>query len=293
VTTPATVALSGTGGLTGAVSLQPALVNFPTTGVGTTSSPVSVTVSNLSNTVALANLTLAASAGFAMASNTCGASLTPGTSCIVGIVFAPTSAGAQTGSLAITSSVLEAAPSVALSGVGFDFTASAGGSASKTVASGQTATYTLNLAPSSGTAATFTFQCGTLPLYAGCVFNPPSESIPANATGTESVQVTTSQAKAMVVRPLDLSGWRSFSFACGLLMIPLASRKRRRMLMLALLLAFVVCGASSCASSGGGSGGGPGPTPTGSNTAAGTYSIPVTVSSNGVQHVVTLTLVVD
>jgi len=294
MTTPATVALSGTGGLTGAVLLQPALVNFPMTGVGTTSSAVSVTVTNQSSTVALANLVVSASSGFKLASNTCGASLAPGANCAAGIDFAPTTAGAQTGTLTVRSSVLMAAASAPLSGVGFDFTVSAGGSASKTVASGQAANYTLNLAPSAGSAATFTFQCGTLPLYAGCVFNPASETIAANATGTETVQVTTSQTKAMVVRPSGLGGWRNLPFACVMLLIPLANRKRCRMLMLSLLLGFVVCGASSCASSGGGSGGNtPAPTQAANNTPAGTYSIPVTITSNGVEHSVTLTLVVD
>jgi hypothetical protein len=293
--TAATVALSGTGGLTGAVAFQPALAGFPTTGVGTTSSQVTVTVTNSSATVALTNMVLMASSGFTLASNTCGATLATGASCTVGVAFAPTAAGAQTGSVSLTSSALTATASVALSEVGFDFTASALGSASKTVASGQTATYTLNLVPSAGGGvATFTFQCGTLPLYAACVFNPASESIAADTTGTESVQVTTTQNKAMMVRPSSPGQWLTWPLTCGLLMIPLAFKKRRGMLLLILLLGLVVCGASSYSSSGGGSGGNtPPPSPTASNTPAGTYSIPVTITSYGVQHVVTLTLVVD
>ncbi len=299
--TAATVALSGTGGLTGAVQLLPAQVNFPVTGVGTTSTAVTVTVTNSSGAVALAELALTVSSGFKLAASTCGTSLAAGASCSVGVEFAPASAGAQTGSLSLASSVLTAVATVPLTGTGFDFTAATTGTSSQAVASGQTATFTLTLSPSSGSAATFTFQCGTLPLYAGCVFNPASETVPANTTGTETVQVTTSQAKAALTRPLmrpsTLGGWGgAVTLACGLLVLPLAGRRRRSGWMLVLLLALLVSGVSSCASSGGGGGGGGGGTnpPSGTNnTPAGTYSIPVTITSNGVQHSVSLSLVVD
>jgi len=59
----------------------------------------------------------------------------------------------------------------------------------------------------------------------------------------------------------------------------------------------VVGGVASCASSGGGTGGGgggSGGTGGGSGlTPDGTYSIPVTVTSNGVSHSATVTLTVD
>lgn len=250
--------------------------------------------------MALADLALTVSSGFKLAASTCGTSLAAGASCSVGVEFAPTGAGAQTGNLSLASSVLTAVATAPLSGTGFDFTAATTGTSSQTVASGQTATFTLTLSPSSGSAATFTFQCGTLPSYAGCVFNPASETVPANTTGTETVQVTTSQAKAALTRPLKrpsaLGGWGAVTLACGLLVLPLAGRRRRSGWMLVLLLALLVSGISSCASSGGGGGGGGGGTnpPSGTNnTAAGTYSIPVTITSNGVQHSVSLSLVVD
>jgi hypothetical protein len=51
-------------------------------------------------------------------------------------------------------------------------------------------------------------------------------------------------------------------------------------------------GVSSCTSSGGGSGGSGGSS-TSSSTPAGTYTIPVTAASNGVQHSLSVTLTVD
>jgi hypothetical protein len=53
-----------------------------------------------------------------------------------------------------------------------------------------------------------------------------------------------------------------------------------------------VGGVGSCAESGGGTGGDPGDG-SGAITPVGTYSIPVTVTSTGVSHNITLTLTVD
>ena len=292
VTTPATVALSGIGGLTGAVQMTPASVNFPTTGVGATSTGVTVTISNSSAAVALDNLQLSVPAGFQLVNPTCAASLAAGASCTVGITFTPTAPGPQTGNLTLTSSVLAAPATVPLSGTGFDFQVSASGSSSVTVASGQSATYSLTLTPSAGSAATFTFQCGTLPSYAACVFNPSTAGAAANATATGGLQITTSQATAASLERRSMGGWQALPMAFALALWPALWRRRRRIFLTGLLALLFVAGVSGCSSSGGGGGGSP-PPPVAHTTPAGTYSIPVTVTSNGVRHSVALTLVVD
>lgn len=291
--TPFVVALSGTGGLAGVLKLQPALVDFPTTGVGAASSPIAVTLTNTSTTAALADLALTTSAGFQLASSTCGTSLAAGANCTASVVFAPTKTGAQSGALTIASSDLLAAATVPLSGMGFDFTMVVIGATTQTVAAGQTANFTLMLTPSPDVAATFTFACGSLPTYAACLFNPSSNAVAANATGTQIVQITTTQSVARnVATPLG-NPWSMVSLACGVLLLPLAARKRCNLLMLILVLALAVAGMSSCAGSGGG-GGGTAPTnPTSHNVAPGTYPVVLTAKANGVQHTVPLTLVVD
>ncbi len=293
VSTPATVALSGTGGLTGAVQITPAQVSFPTTGVGSTSSPSTLTISNSSSAVALADLNLSVSTGFKMGNNTCGTSIAPGAGCTVDVSFTPATTGPQNGALTLASSVLAATVAVPLSGMGFDFQAASSGSSSQTVASGQTASYTLTLAPSTGSSATFSLQCGKLPSYAGCTFNPSSPAVAAGATGTVTLQITTSQSSSEAIRQGGVGRWQEIPAVLALLMWPLA-RRRGRGLFLALvvvLLAFAA-GLTACSSSGGG-GGGITPPPATHTTPAGTYSIPVTISADGVQHNVTLTLVVD
>lgn len=290
--TPATVALSGIGGLTGAVQVTPSLVNFPTTGVGSRSSPVAVTIANSSAAVELDNLHVFTSAGFQLGNTTCEASLQAGAGCTVAVLFAPTAAGAQSGTLTLTSDELAANVTVPLSGMGFDFGATASGAASQTVSSGQTANYTLSVSNTSGASGTFSMQCGTLPSYATCVFNPSSATVAANGTGTVSLQITTSQASSAAT-PAGMGGWGAMLPLLAVVFLPLAVRRRRGVLMVvAGFVAISVAGFTACSSSGGG-GGSSAPPPVTHTTPAGTYTIPVTVSSIGVQHTVTVTLVVD
>jgi hypothetical protein len=288
----ATVALSGTGGTPGSVQASPSLIDFSQTGVGQLSSPVTVTLTNPSATSSLTNFAVAVTAGFKLVNNACPSTLAAGASCTVGVEFVPAGAGAASGSLTAGSSALATGVSVPLAGMGFDFSVAISGSSSQTISSGQTANYTLVITPLNGSSGSFTLARGSLPSYSTCTFNPTSESIPANTTGNEQVEIATGQptSSAHLVRP---SAWPVLSLACGLVLVPFAFRRRRRALLLVALLALMAGGVSSCTSSGiisGSSGGhstGVGVTP------AGTYSIPITVTSNGVQHQVTLTLTVD
>ena len=291
--TPATVALSGIGGLTGAVQITPSQVNFPTTGVGSTSSPITVTMANSSAAVELEDLKLAVSAGFKLANSTCPAGLAAGASCTVDVAFAPSSAGEQSGTLTLTSSVLAAAATVPLTGMGFDFQAATSGSSTQTVSSGQTATYLFTLTPSPASPATFTLKCGTLPSYAACSFSPSSVTVAADSTGAPTLHITTSQSSSSALRPAFLGGWQPLSPIFAIVLLPLAWRGRRRLILPVLgTVLMAAAGMTACSSSGGGSGGTP-PPPVTHTTPAGTYSIPVTISASGVQHTVTLTLVVD
>jgi hypothetical protein len=174
--------------------------------------------------------------------------------------------------------------------MGFDFSAALSGSSSLTIASGQSAGYKLMITPLLGSQGTFTFQCGSLPSHSSCTFNPTSKDISANTSDNEEVDIATGlSTSARFARP---STWPALPLACGLVLVPFALMRRREALMLVVLLAILAGGVSSCTSSSvdrssNPNGGSSGITP------AGTYSIPVTVTSNGVQHQVTLTLIVD
>jgi hypothetical protein len=291
----ANVTLSGTGALAAAVHMTPATINFPVTGAGQTSSATTVTVTNTGVADALTDLMLTAPAGFVLVNNACMASLAPGVSCTVGVEFAPTAAGEQTGDLTVSSSALPAAATAALNGMGFDFTVTFLGSSMQSVASGQTALYTLVLTPLSGSAGAFSFACGSLPADAICTFNPTAEMLSSGVTGNVTVQVSTGSATS-TSRLIGPGAWSVVPVLCGLVLLPLGWKRRGEFLhgMLPLMvLGILAAGALSCAKSGGGTGGGSGSDGGAGSTPAGTYSVTVTVTSTGVSHSVPLTLTVD
>jgi hypothetical protein len=288
VATPATVLLSGTGAAGAAIQVAPTTIVFATTAPNSISSTTTVTVTNTGISASLSNLALAVTAGFQIVSNSCPAALGPGLSCTAGVEFAPTSAGAQTGTLTVTSSAVATGASVPLSGMSLDFTLTVIGSPSQTVAAGQTADYALSITPLNGSGGTFTFACGTLPANTLCLFNPATETLNGVA-GNVTAGISTTAATGHLMEP---ALWRILPLACGLILLPFGWRRRRKALLLVALLAILAGGVSSCASSGGGSGGSGGQGGSG-GTPAGTYSIPVTAAASGVQHSVTLTLTVD
>jgi hypothetical protein len=291
LSTAANVTLGGTGAVASGLTVTPANITFATTGVGLMSSATTVMVTNIGAVTALSNLTLEVPAGFELVNNTCATSLGPGSSCTAGVEFAPTAAGALTGSLTVTSSTLAGAVSVPLAGEGFDFMVSVSGAGTQSVAAGQSASYTLVLTPLQGSSGTFSLACGALPSNVLCAFNPTTETLNSGATGNVAVTVSTgsSAAAARVGRP---SLWGVFPLVCGVALLPMGWKRRRRMLAMSVLLAILMSGVVSCTGSGGGTGGG-GAGGGASLTPAGTYSIPVTVTSTGVSHSATVTLTVD
>jgi hypothetical protein len=185
---------------------------------------------------------------------------------------------------------------VALSGTGVDFTVNALGAITQTVSAGQTANFNLTIAPLGGVQAVYLLQCGILPSHTLCTCNPASEAISGTATGTAAVQLSTGQLTAAELnrdrRPHASGVLPWLPVVCAGFFLPWTVRRGRKTLLLAAFLAIVLGGVASCVSSGGGTGGvggvaGSNPTP------PGTYSVPVTVSSNGISHSITLTLIVD
>jgi hypothetical protein len=291
LTSSASVLLNGKGGVPGSVTFQPSSLTFAQTGVGLSSGVSTVTITNSDSVTSLSNFTItpAPAAEFKLATTTCGATLAAGASCTVGVTFTPSSAGVRSGTLAVSDSLLTAGSTMALAGKGFDFTVALSGSSSQTIANGQIAYFKLVITPLNGSTGTFTLDCGSLPSYSSCTFNPTSESIPANTTGNEEVEIATGQStpSAHLARPF---AWPILPLACGGLLLPLALWRRRKALLLVALLAILTGGVSSCAGSSIGQPSKPSGTGT---TPAGSYTIPVTVTSNGISHQVTLTLIVD
>ena len=233
---------------------------------------------------------------FQLASTTCTSSLAVGASCAAQIAFSPSSAGLQTGSLTVSSSTLATSAQVSLSGMGFDFSVSPAGQSSRTVSSGQTASFTITLATMSGSSGTFSFACSSLPSNSACSFNPTSVVIAANATGSATVQIATGHASTSAQNGDHIPGTSSSRIlfvALALFAFPFAFSRKRHKLFWVVTIFLSSLGMMSCAGAGGGGGGAPPPSSANTNTPPGTYSVVVTATANGLSHKVTLTLTVD
>jgi hypothetical protein len=296
------VPLNGSGQLASALATNPSQLTFPVVAAGQSSAAQPVTVTNSSG-YSISGVSLAAAAPFSVTQNTCFGNLAAGANCTASVVFQPSVGGSASGMLTISSSAVAAPATVALSGVGFDFSVVFSGPASQTIARGQQANYTLVLTPV-GSGGSFTFACGTLPTNALCLFNPATETLGTGVEGNVLVQISTSSGTtARLERPdankpgVERAGRRGFSgalpLACGLFLLPLALRRCRRIFLLAVLAVFLAGGVISCTSSGGGSSGSTSGQGGSGGTPAGTYTIPVTVTSTGMTHSVNLTLTVD
>jgi len=116
---PQTIALSGSGYVTNAMFI-PSIITFANTAVGANSSPQPVTVTN-TGSVAMTVSAVTVTGGFAQ-TNTCSSIPASGT-CTISVTFAPTTAGAQTGTLTINDNAQGNPHTVSLSGTGLAGTA--------------------------------------------------------------------------------------------------------------------------------------------------------------------------
>ena len=92
-------------------------LSFGNVTVGTTSPAKTVTLVNSQN-LTLTFMSITSSAGFGLASNTCGASIAAGAKCTVGVTFSPTASGSIAGTLTFTDSAANSPQVVKLSGTG-------------------------------------------------------------------------------------------------------------------------------------------------------------------------------
>jgi hypothetical protein len=129
---------AGCGGAGGpAVSLSATALNFKKVPIGQTSSPQTVTLTNVGS--ATLNISsIAASGDFNISSNTCGATVTAGANCAVSVTFKPTKKGARKGTLSFNDNAPNTPQTVALSGTGQSITVSPSSLNFGTVAVGTT-----------------------------------------------------------------------------------------------------------------------------------------------------------
>jgi len=303
VGSPQTVFLAGSSPGPGS-SLSPSSVTFTSQYVGTSGLPQPVTLTN-AGTAALTITNVATSPSDFGALNTCGGSLAAGASCTIGVFFNPTVGGARTGTLTITDNAAGSPQTVTLKGSGEDFSVNPGSAASATVSAGQTANYSIAVAPAGGFAASVALSCSGGPAGSTCAVSPSTIALSGAAAQTGMVTVTTTAAHGWVL-PFE-GGWpkdtryrqtpRLLALATTFLLMVVASlfwRRQQRLLLvrMAAFAALVTLGLTltSCGGGLGSSGGG-------TNPQAGTYTINVTgnftTGSTTLTRAAKLTLVVQ
>ncbi len=229
----ATDTLSGTGVLPGSLSAAPSTLSYAPTVVGGQSASQPATISNPGGVSVAIGAPQLSSADYAITGNSCGASLTPGTSCIVTVAFTPATTGSLAATLTVASSDGSGAVArVSLNGSGLApaqllFTPTSlafGGQDLRTTSSSKTLTLTntggvatsLSMPVLAGAYAITANNCGsTLPAGGSCTiavqFAPTSAGSQngsltvASATGTPAATALLSgRGLALVVTPTSV-----------------------------------------------------------------------------------------
>jgi hypothetical protein len=300
---PEMISLSGSGPPpSGVVSLSPSTVSFSAQYVGTSGLPQTVTVTNTGNATLTITGVAASPADFGVLSN-CSNPVAVNSSCTIGVFFDPTVGGTRTGTLTITDNAGNSTQTVTLTGSGSDFSMAPSSAASATVTAGQTANYSIAVAPAGGFAQSVALSCSGGPAGSTCAVSPSTIALSGAAAQTATVTVTT-VARGWVL-PFE-SGWpRSPIYRqtpmilvwTGLFLLMVVAsllRRREQSLVWTRVVAFaaLVTLGMTLTSCGGSSGGGGG-----TNPQAGMYSVTVTGNftsgSTTLTHAAKLTLVVQ
>jgi hypothetical protein len=299
---PQQISLAGTS-ISAALSLSPTSVSFPSQFVGTSGLPQTLTVTNTGSVTLAITAVTSSVADFGVLSN-CTNPVAPGSNCTVGVFFSPTAGGTRTGTLKITDNAGNSPQTVTLTGSGLDFSMTPGAAASATVTPGQTASYSIAVAPAGGFAASVALSCSGGPAGSACAVSPSTIAMSGAAAQTAMVTVTTAANGWLL--PFR-GGWPRgaryrqtpmiLTLAAIFLLMVVASQFLRREQNLVWIrvvgFAALVTLGLTLTSCGGGSGSGGG----GTNPQAGTYTVTVTGNftsgSTTLTHATKLTLVVQ
>jgi ASPM-SPD-2-Hydin domain-containing protein/galactose oxidase-like protein len=297
---PETISLSGT--TAPSVSIAPSTVTFSSQYVGTSGLPQTVTVTNTGTASVTVTAVTASPSDFGVLSN-CTNVVAAGANCTIGVFFDPTAGGTRTGTLSITDNAAGSPQTITLTASGEDFSMTPGSASSATVTPGQSASYSIAIAPAGGFAQTVALSCSGGPAQSTCTVSPNSIALGGKSATTAMVTVTTMASAQGPVLPRG-TGWpmqhRQTPLILALIwmsllmaaLLSLSRREQRFRWAPQFALAVLVCLGMTLTSCGGGSGGGGGSSPQ-----AGTYTVTVTGNfssgSTTLTHAAKVTLIVQ
>jgi len=181
---PLTIGLSGTG-VAGQpqLSINPGSVNFGNVQVSSTSSPQTITLTNTGNATLTISAASASGSGFSMSGLAIPTNINAGQSASFTASFAPTTAGAASGNISITSNAPGSPASIALSGTGTQPQLSANPSSASfgNVVTGNNNSQTISL--TNGGTATLTISQANV---SGAGFSITGLSLPATISAGKS-----------------------------------------------------------------------------------------------------------
>lgn len=218
--------------------------------------------------------------------------LQPGATCTLSVVFKPTAAGAQNGTLVVSDNAPGGSQTLPLSGTGGDFSLTVAPT-TITIAAGSSASFSLNVTPAIGYTQVVALTCTGAPTQSTCTASPTSLTMNGNTASTATFTVTTTVRPALVpaLPAIPPGPWTwlavlALGLAAGLLLYATGRRlgansRRLGWLGTALLLGWAVA-AFGC----GGTTSNPG-------TPAGNYTLSFVGTAGSTAHTQTATLTVD
>ena len=300
---PQSVSLTGTGAAgTTLATLSPTSLTFSSQVVGSSSTTQAITLTNGGNaplSVTSIAVTGANSADFTQ-TDTCGSSVAASGSCTISVTFKPSATGTRSASVTVTDNAANSPQTEPLTGSGTDFSfgVANGGSYTATVSGGNKATYNLQVTPMNGFSGAVALSCSGAPSEATCTVSPSSMTL-NGAAGAFTVSVSTTSSSIVIpqFRPDRRHGPKAAPLCLLLALVAFflltgfrnsTSGLRKRLAYIPALAVLVV----TLAWVGGCSGLNTVHTHN-AGTPAGTYTLTITGTSNGVTRTQSLTLTVQ
>jgi hypothetical protein len=236
------------------VSNPPSLI-FASTQVGATSAAQDVTVMNLGNApMTISPISAAANFSLAGTDTSCnlssGQTLSPAATCVLGIEFAPATAGNLSGSIILTDNSNSASQTIALTGAATTQTAQTetytltAQTPTVSVNAGSSGTATLNLSSSNyaGTVTFATTVTSTDGTPADVTATATSVTLTAGGIGTSTVTIAANMSAANHTPSAPWNGGGTVMICAFLLGAPFTFRRKRLLAAFPLVLAISLAG---------------------------------------------------